>query len=367
MSEYPSGIEKMLTAWGCPPVVKTVTKTVEKRVLVPAESVEQAEPLHPVKLVDRRRVKPVEPVKPIPLIRKPVKPTPEEQAAGDAMGMMLVDPVEPSDYIQPDWADYAFNYWHRIKDSLAVIFGGARGTGKTLTAIVLAARMGRKLLICNCNPDMTAESLIGTPRLNLKEHGGDYLQPGPILVAAKTGAVLLLDEMNLMPSAVQAAMNPVIDTVQRGLTVQYTGERISWENPRVICCLNEGYAGTKEIQQAFRDRPESMVATYLPPADEVNLLIGRTGCARDDAEKAVKTASAIRAAATGDASSVTLPIDFDLSPRALISFCSRVVAGQEPNRAWREAVLNRIGYSARVRATLEAVKQLSINAGGFNL
>jgi MoxR-like ATPase len=291
---------------------------------------------------------------------------PVEEKAADDMGLALMDPQEPADYIEPDWAQFMFHLWDSMDNMPAVLMGGPRGTGKTISAIVYAARRGRKLLIVNCNPDMTAESLVGTPRLNLKKHGGDYWQPGPIIIAAKQDAVLLLDEFNLMAPAAQAALNPLTDAVQNGIFIPYTGERLEWRKPRIICAVNEGYAGTREIQQAFRDRPETMIADYLEEGNEINLIVARTGLEQDICERAVKTANAVRAAAKGDSGSV-MPIEFDLSPRALLSFAKRVVAGQDVDRAWREAVLNRIGSSFRTAATRGAVRQISINTGAFQV
>lgn len=279
----------------------------------------------------------------------------------------MIRPVEPKDYIEPAWAKYLFRIWDHVDDTPGVLASGPRGTGKTLAAMVYAARRNRPLLICNCNPEMSPDSLLGTARLNLKDKGGDYLQPGPIALAAKHDAILLLDEFNLLGPAVQATLNPLTDAVQKGIFMPYTGERLEWHKPRIIAAINEGYAGTREIQPALRDRFEPIFAEYLPEADEVRLLVKRTKCAKDLAERAVKTANAIRAAAKGDDGSV-MPIDFDLSLRALLSFARRVVNGQQTEaEAWNEAVIGRVGYNMRSQGTREAVKQLSNQIGGFTV
>lgn len=294
----------------------------------------------------------------------PAQPVQLEPVASDATPDCLSRPVEPSDYIEPKWADYLLNIWDTLgaRSPNAVLLTGPRGTGKTLAAEVYAARRSRLLLVCNCNPEMTAESLLGTPRLSLKKHGGDYWMPGPIMLAAQYNAVLLLDEFTSLGTASQVALNPLADRAGLGgVFIPYTGERLSWLNPRIICAVNEGYAGTRDIQPALRDRFETMHAVYLDPSDEEALLVARTGCDAPLAAKAVACANAIRAAARGEYGQ--MPLDFDLSPRPLMSFCDRAVAGQPHAVAWREAVLGRIGYSFRTEATRAAVEQISSAAG----
>ena len=322
------------------------------------------------------------PQPPPQVVRVPAKPKPPKQSAPSAVGqtdqanqtdanktvhLALVNPTEPVDYVEPKWAKFLFHVWDDMEDTPAVMIAGPRGTGKTLAAMVYAARKGVPLLICNCNQEMTPESLLGCPRIDLKGVGGDYLQMGPFALAAKLDAVVLLDEVNYFPPATQAVANPLLDTIQGGVFLPYTGERINWPNPKVLMTYNDGYSGTREMNQALCDRCEPLVADYLAPAEERALIVNRTGCATDLADRAVKTANAIRAAARGDNGSV-MPLDFDLSPRALLSFARRVVQGvQTESEAWREAVIGRVGGGARKQGARETVRQLSMQIGGFQL
>lgn len=289
---------------------------------------------------------------------------PESPVAPSATGDFTC-PSEPKDFIEPDWAHYLFRIWDTVKGvvSNVILLSGPRGTGKTLAAEVYAARRKRPIIKVNCTPDMTAESLLGTPRLDFKG-GGDRWQPGPLMLAAQYGAVLLLDEFNAMSTAAQIAVNPIGDRDPATVFVPYTGESFVWHRPRVIACVNEGYTGTREIQPALRDRFETLQATYLPESREIDLVRGRTGLAFEIAERAVKTANAIRAAAAGNDTSV-VPIDFDMSPRALLMFGARVMAGQSEADAWRQAVIGRAGYSIRTEAVRAALENISKTVGGF--
>ncbi len=293
---------------------------------------------------------------------KPIASDANECTAGPAMCMMAA--VEPDDYVEPKWADFVFNIWPQLSDTPAVMTEGPRGTGKTQMAVVLAARLGRPLLLVNCQPDTTAELLLGTPRVR---GGSDYWEPGPIMLAAKYNAVLGLDEFNVMGPGAQLGIKPIADSLIGGLFIPYIGERIEWPDPRIICNCNPDYAGTRIMQEACRDVMETVVAGYLPPQDEEDLIVKRTGCARNTVANAVKTANAIRAAAKPSQGGDALPIKFDLSPRALFSFAKRVVAGQNIDNAWEEAVINRVGSTFQTAATREAVKQTSKVTGGFTL
>ena len=283
--------------------------------------------------------------------------------------LALLDPADyiVDDYIRPAWGEFFYDLWPKIDSILAVILYGPRGTGKTLAALQWAHENGHtKVVLCNCHPDMTAEKLLGTKRLDLKTRGGDYWQPGPIMLAAMFDCPLILDEFNITGPSTQVVMNPLCDGVQKGILIPATGERIRWEKPRIICCVNEGYAGTRPLQEAFRDRAEPVITTYLPEADEARLLNSRTDCDLFTCQHATKTAAAIRAAAKGDPNSGNMPLEFDLSPRALFSYCLRVHHGQEKAKAWWEAIIGRMGYSIQSESTRATVQKLSENVGGFN-
>lgn len=276
--------------------------------------------------------------------------------------MAFKDPMEPKDYVEPLWAKFLFHYWTNMSRCFCVLASGPRGTGKTVAAEVFAARIGRKLLIVNCNGDMTATSMVGRSRVKAAT---DFWFPGPLMLAAMYDAVLLLDEFNLTRSETQAVLNPLTDAVQGGIYNPATSQRVVWKRPYIIIAANEGYAGTKTIQQALRDRCRNLNATYLPEESEIKLVVSRTGCDVSLAENAVKTANAIRAAAEGKDGS-TMPLDFDLSPRALFDYCEEVTHGRNQNESWYEAVIGRIGWNYQQATTREGVMALSKNVGGFD-
>lgn len=287
----------------------------------------------------------------------------ETTPVGSNTAACLMRAAEPSYFIEPPWGKFILDLWPKLPECPAVLMEGARGTGKTLIALVIAARLGRPCLLVNCQPDMTAEMLLGTPRIKA---GSDYWSPGPIMLAAQHNAILVLDEFNVLSPAAQLGIKPICDGVIKGLYIPYTGERIEWPDPRVICCVNPDYQGTRMLQEACRDTMETVCCDYLPQADEIRMICARTGADKDVVSNAVNCANAIRAAARGENSADGMPLAFDLSPRALLSFGRRVVARQSADVAWKEAVIDRCGTSFQGAATREAVRQISMSIGGYN-
>lgn len=291
---------------------------------------------------------------------------PTAQMATPEQALGLVDPVEPADYIPPlywNGGDYLFNRCpalYKAGHPILVLMTGPRGTGKTLAAEVVAARLGLRLLKCDCGAISDGAELLGTSRLDFKR-GGDYYLDGPIVASARFNSALLLDEITMLPSQRQAMLNPLMDRARAGIYVPYTGERVVWSQPVVIATCNIGYAGNRKLQEALQDRFETVVTDYLPEDAEIRLLMGRTGIPGATAQRAVKAANAIRAAARGESGQV--PIDFDLSPRALFSFGHRIAAGQPEHLAWKEAVINRIGHSLETAALEACVEDISRVAG----
>ena len=297
---------------------------------------------------------------------EPIMISPETKGGKSRPGFMaLVDAREPSFYEEPKWANFMFNYWEGMPDTPAVLMGGPRGSGKTLAAIVLAARWNRKLLVVNCNPEWTAFDLLATQRLDLKNHGGDYLIPGPIRIGAEHGAIVLFDEYNLYSPGTMAGMNSIADETQGSIFCPLSGDRINWKDPKLLFAVNEGYAGTREIQEAFRDRCVSLVAEYMPPEVETKILEERTKLNTYDARKAVRAATAIRKAASGKTGKT--PLRFDMSPRALLHYGRMVACGMNSNEAWQIAVINRAGYTSASRGIRGKLVEISTSAGYSDL
>jgi hypothetical protein len=272
------------------------------------------------------------------------------------------DCEEPDDYIEPKALHYLYNIWPYI-DAPFVLLSGPAGVGKTLAARVLAARLGRPLIKVECEPEMTAQELLGMSRI---AGGTDYWQPGPFQIAAEMSAaglapILFFDEFSVLGPGAMYKFAPLDGNGSVSFTNTAIGRRFCWKEPKCIVAFNEDYAGNREITRAIRDRGRTLEVTYLPEPDEVKLLVLRKSMDLELAEKAVRCANALRAAARGTEG--TIPLQFDCTFRALSDFADGVKYGQPITESWTEAVIGRVGNSMRDAPTRKAVAEISTTAG----
>lgn len=90
-------------------------------------------------------------------------------------------------------------------ESLFVLLSGDPGVGKT--ALLEAAFP--ELLTVQCSGDMTVPHLVGSHLP--KADGGWQWHDGPLVEAMRTGRVLYLDEINMMPPEVSSVLHSAMD------------------------------------------------------------------------------------------------------------------------------------------------------------
>lgn len=199
-----------------------------------------------------------------------------------------------------------------IDDGMSVMLTGPRGVGKT-HAVKLAARLrGKMLHVCQGHSDLTVEELRGTPGLR---DGNTFFEPGVVVRAVKDDAYFLFDEVNLCRPGVSAWMNNVIDD-DGLLSIPETGEVVPVPSGfRAFFCFNDGYAGTRELNQALKDRCRVIFCDYWPMESELRLLRSALPrLAEVDLRRMVSIANGVRKARREGA------IDFDFSIRTLIQW-----------------------------------------------
>lgn len=264
--------------------------------------------------------------------------------------------VEPPNFVECPWMDFVLHRWEKVRNINIVLATGPRGSGKTLLIEVLAARLEKPLVKVECDHELTAQDLLGCSRVKA---ASDYWLDGPILLAAKHNAILYLSEFNALSPGAQLKLNGLGDRDDGSIFVQYTGERVTWKNPMIYLDANEGYAGTRTIQEALRDRCATVTAKYLDKEHEVSLIKERTGAPLDAVKRAVTTANAIRAASEGKSSDTVLPLEFHMSPRRLLEWGWRVKAGQTSATAWKEAVIDSVGSGPEVSPLKDVLIEIS--------
>lgn len=172
-----------------------------------------------------------------------------------------------------------------LEIGMNVILKGQPGVGKSFLARYICARTNRPLYRITLSETTYREDLLGSLHLVSSDDGETVTEwvDGPLTRAARTGGILLMDELNAADANTVAALNAVMEGREtRSLTIPQTGEQlVPHEEFRVIGTSNPSFQGTYELNDAFEDRFRHVKLDYLPEAVEVDLVFERTGLDRD--------------------------------------------------------------------------------------
>lgn len=105
-------------------------------------------------------------------------------------------------------------------------------------------------------------------------------EPGLLLKAVQDGEMVVVDEVNMLVPEVTSLLHGLLDW-QKVLSVPGVGTVKAHSSFRLVGCMNYGYAGTKELNEAFQDRFRSILVPHLPEELLKDLLIRETGCGED--------------------------------------------------------------------------------------
>jgi nitric oxide reductase NorQ protein len=225
-------------------------------------------------------------------------------------------PLQSRDTAPPDHSFVDPPYFDQLLAAVAagfpVMLTGPRGTGKTTAVKQIARRFERALALVSGHSDLMVEELRGAMGLR---NGDSVFTPGPVTQAVREGGYLLFDECNLCRPGVVAWLNAVIED-DAILALPETGEMIHVPNDfRCFFCFNEGYSGTRDLNEALKDRCRVIFCDYWPKEAEMVLLKTKLPYIADiDARRAIDTANGIRKARREGS------IDFDFSIRTLVQW-----------------------------------------------
>lgn len=109
-------------------------------------------------------------------------------------------------------------------------------------------------------------------------------EAGLLLQAVQAGEMVVVDEVNMLAPEVTSLLHGLLDW-QKVLSVPGLGTVKAPEPFRLVACMNYGYSGTKELNEAFQDRFRSVQVPHLPEEYMAALLVRETGCDEDTAKK----------------------------------------------------------------------------------
>lgn len=233
--------------------------------------------------------------------------------------------------------DYVFQF-EKIREMVAfwtsglvaMKIQGDPSAGKTSLIEQWHAHMGWPLYKVSCNRNTTAADLIGGLLPTLE--GTLKWFDGPVLLAAKLGTSVLLDEFNTLEPDQATGLNMLLESYS--VTIPQTGEVITpAKGFRVFATENSVYSklavtGRNVQDVANDDRWMVVEADYLPPELETGILVKVLVSEKVDAAAAelmatalVEVANQVRAAFRSDAEqAVTKP----MSTRTLIRWAKLI-------------------------------------------
>lgn len=206
-----------------------------------------------------------------------------------------------SDYVFPDMQTIVcLMALDRDKRNRAWI-GGESGTGKSQLLINIFDRINYPFVRVQGSSSASRSRLIGSWQIRGRR---TYFQYGPLVLAMKFGAAVIIDEIDQFPPNVLADLRPVLEEGSH-LVVEETREVITAHPDfRVFATANTFGAGdetgrfktTQVLSAADRQRfPLKIVLNYLPAETEIAAIMKEfPDLTLETAEKFVKVANAIR-------------------------------------------------------------------------
>lgn len=152
-------------------------------------------------------------------------------------------------YVTPPWWD---EFVSASKVSHIELKGSA-GSGKTLAVHKLAEEMGKKLAVVTADGGLRKRDLIGQREI---ANGTTYFDAGEFASSAKNGDWALIDECNFADPDSLGFLNGMTDRAGTDGSTFSIGGKVIDVHPDFRCFItrNPGYAGTKNMNEALKDR-----------------------------------------------------------------------------------------------------------------
>ncbi|OBK30716.1 AAA family ATPase [Mycobacterium asiaticum] len=238
--------------------------------------------------------------------------------------------------------------YHRL---IPVMLTGPTGCGKTRFIEHMGALLGRDVVTISCHDDLTSSDLVGRFMVT----GGDVVwTDGPLTRAVKTGAICYLDEVVEARHDSLAILHSLTDH-RRALYLDRAGEVVKAPDSfMLVCSYNPAYRSSlKELKPSFRQRFATLAMTYLPPAQEAEVIVAESGVDLSAAQQLVHCATAIRHA--DDVFHFEPP-----STRVLVTAAKFIAAGASALEAAEACILAPLSNDGAITDGLREVAAASL-------
>lgn len=154
----------------------------------------------------------------------------------------------------PRYKYYGPRVWEQAAAALLcgqnLLLVGQKASGKNILAENLAAIFGRPIWDISCHVNTDADSLIGTDTFR---NGQVQFRPGPVYQCASLGGFGVLDEINMAKNEALAVLHALLD-FRRVIDVPGYQRLAMHPATRFIATMNQGYAGTRDLNEALASR-----------------------------------------------------------------------------------------------------------------
>jgi hypothetical protein len=180
-----------------------------------------------------------------------------EVVADMALNMITVpDPKWAKEYVnrriagRTDWDIYD----QALIDGDNILIEGGAGSGKTISVQSYASSRKYRYFNVSSNNGIDPSQLFG--RWIPRADGHGYMwQDGAVTLLVRHGGVLLLNEINFLPTRISTVLFSLLDYRREIQLLENGGEVIrAHKDLLIIADMNYGYKGTQELNQAFNDR-----------------------------------------------------------------------------------------------------------------
>lgn len=192
-------------------------------------------------------------------------------------------------------------------DPQNVMLVGPQGCGKTELAVWFAAKFNRPLLVMNCAYIRETKDWFGfrdAKAGTLTWHRSEFVR-----AVTMGNAVVLLDEFNRLHATLHNSLYPLLDA-RRSSFIEDLEETIAVAPGTVFfATANIGiqHTGTFTMDSAMEDRWGTRIDVgFLKEAEEVDIIVKKTGLPKQFAVKLGTLATKIRAKANSDSTEATL-------------------------------------------------------------
>lgn len=235
-----------------------------------------------------------------------------------------------------------------------LLLSGGKATGKNVLCETLSWIFGRPAYDISFHVNTDSATLIGTDTFRDNEV---QLRKGPVYQCAEFGGFGVLDEINMAKNDAVSVLHATLDHRRRIDVPGYSRITIH-PAARFIGTMNQGYAGTRELNEALVSR---FLVIEMTALDEKTLLFLLKKHFPDLKDSAAEQFAGLfldlqRKAANGEIS--TKPLDL----RGMIAAIRTVRTGLAPAAAIRMGVLNK-SFDPFEKEILEDAANTRIPAG----